>query len=321
MQTVEAITTTDFEFPGQAALYHGKVRDVYDLGDKLVMIATDRISAFDVILPRAIPYKGQVLNQLAAHFLAATEDIVPNWLRATPDPNAAVGIKAEPFKIELVIRGALVGYSWRAYQSGERTLCGEMMSEGLSEFDSFPEPLITPSTKADAGHDEDITHAAVVEQGLATPADWQQLCAYTRALFKRGQDLAAERGLFLADTKYEFGKLPNGEIILIDEIHTPDSSRYFYADSYAAYTEGAKTEAPRHLSKEFVREWLMKGGFNGHNGQSVPVMTDEFVQSVSDRYIELYEQLTGRQFERRDYSDINPAIQNAVKAYLETTKS
>ena len=318
MNIAETIATTDFAFPGQTALYHGKVRDVYSLGDDLLlMIATDRISAFDVILPRAIPYKGQVLNQLAAHFLAATSDIIPNWLKATPDPNVAIGHKAEPFKIEMVIRGSLVGYSWREYSAGKRVICGEAMPDGLAEFDRFPEPLITPSTKADAGHDEDITHAEILERGLATAEEWEQLCAYTRALFARGQEMAAAQGLVLADTKYEFGKL-NGKIILIDEIHTPDSSRYFYKDSFDKYIAGDKSQAPRHLSKEFVREWLMAGGFSGQTDQAIPEMTDNFVQSVSDRYIELFEQLTGKAFIKAETADINTRITTNVLNYLES---
>jgi phosphoribosylaminoimidazole-succinocarboxamide synthase len=320
MNIAETITTTDFTFPGQTALYHGKVRDVYTLSsNQFVMIATDRISAFDVILPRAIPYKGQVLNQLAAHFLETTADIIPNWLLATPDPNVAIGIKAEPFKIEMVIRGSLVGYSWRVYQTGERRICGEVMPDGLREFDRFPEPLITPSTKAVEGHDEDISHAEILARGLASTAEWKQLCEYTHALFARGQALAAERGLVLADTKYEFGKTTDGAIILIDEIHTPDSSRYFYKDSYETYIGGDKSEPPRHLSKEFVREWLMAGGFSGKSGQQIPAMTDEFVQLISDRYIELFEQLTCATFERGDATSFLQRIEQNVQNYIHVT--
>ncbi len=317
MNIAKTITTTDFEFHGQTALYHGKVRDVYSLSnDQLVMVATDRISAFDVILPRAIPYKGQVLNQLAAHFLQATQDIVPNWLLATPDPNVAIGIKAEPFKIEMVIRGSLVGYAWRVYNNGKRTLCGETMSDGLHEFDRFPEPLITPSTKADEGHDEDISHSEILARGLATRAEWEQLCEYTRALFARGQSIAAVRGLVLADTKYEFGKTTDGKIILIDEIHTPDSSRYFYKDSYESYIGGKTSESPRHLSKEFVREWLMTSGFSGQADQQIPEMTDEFVALVSDRYVELFEKLSGTPFKRGDATDLLQRIEQNVQNYL-----
>lgn len=317
MNIAKTIKTTGFEFPGQTALYHGKVRDVYSLSnDQLVMVATDRISAFDVILPRAIPYKGQVLNQLAAHFLQATQDIVPNWLLATPDPNVAIGIKAEPFKIEMVIRGSLVGYAWRAYNTGKRTLCGETMSDGLHEFDRFPEPLITPSTKADEGHDEDISHSEILARGLATRAEWEQLCVYTRALFARGQAIAAVRGLVLADTKYEFGKTTDGKIILIDEIHTPDSSRYFYKDSYESYIGGETSESPRHLSKEFVREWLMANGFSGQAGQQIPEMTDEFVALVSDRYVELFEKLSGTPFERGNATNLLQRIEQNVQNYL-----
>jgi phosphoribosylaminoimidazole-succinocarboxamide synthase len=320
MNIAETITTTDFVFPGQTAMYHGKVRDVYSLtNNQLIMIATDRISAFDVILPRAIPYKGQVLNQLAAHFLQATENIIPNWLVATPDPNVAVGIKAKPFKIEMVIRGSLVGYSWRIYQTGERNICGETMPDGLSEFDRFVEPLITPSIKAAEGHDEDISHAEILARGLATADEWKQLCEYTRALFARGQAMAVERGLVLADTKYEFGKTVDGKIILIDEIHTPDSSRYFYKDSYEAYVGGDKSETPHHLSKEFVREWLMAAGFSGQVGQQIPEMTDEFVQLVSERYIELFEQLTGTVFEPTESTNLLQRIEQNVQKYVQDT--
>ncbi len=316
MNSAETIATTDFKFPGQTALYHGKVRDVYTLDSGLlIMIATDRISAFDVILPRAIPYKGQVLNQLAAHLLSATSDILPNWLTAIPDPNVAIGVKAEPFKIEMVIRGSLVGYSWREYSAGKRILCGETMPDGLHEFDRFPEPLITPSTKADEGHDKDITYKEIVERGLASPEEWDQLCHYTRQLFARGKEMAAAQGLVLADTKFEFGK-HNGQIVLIDEILTPDSSRYFYADSYEAYVAGDKSVTPKHLSKEFVREWLMAGGFSGQPGQAMPEMTDEFVQLVSDRYVELYEQLTGQVFEKRSNASVQLTIQSNVQHYM-----
>lgn len=290
---MQTIKQTNFTFPDQTKVYHGKVRDVYAIKDKYMLsVATDRISAFDVILPRGIPHKGQVLNQLATHFLQATKDIVPNWLLATPDPNVSIGYLCEPFKVEVVIRGCLVGYSWRVYQTGERTLCGETMPDGLNEYDAFPEPLITPSTKADEGHDEDISHAEIITRGLATQDEWDRLCDYARRLFERGQEMAAKRGLVLADTKYEFGKR-NGEIILIDEIHTPDSSRYFYKDSYDAYVSGKTDEKPKHLSKEFVREWLMDNGFQGKDGQSAPEMTDEVVSSISARYQELFEALTG----------------------------
>lgn len=305
----QAIKTTDFSLPGQTGIYHGKVRDVYTIGGNLlVSVATDRISAFDVILPRPIPYKGQVLNQLAAHFLRKTADIVPNWLEATPDPNVSIGVKAEPFKVEMVIRGMLVGHAWREYQAGKRELCGVAMPEGLKEFDLFPEPIITPSTKADEGHDEDITVSEILGRGLATKQEWVQLENYTRRLFARGQEMAAKQGLILADTKYEFGKI-DGKIILIDEIHTPDSSRYFYA-------EGFGDGKPKHLSKEFVREWLMAGGFDGH-GQPIPEMTDEFVQSVSERYIELYEKVSGQEFVKAPADDILDRIHNNITRYLE----
>jgi phosphoribosylaminoimidazole-succinocarboxamide synthase len=305
----QTIKSTDFSLPGQTGLYHGKVRDVYTINDSLlVSVATDRISAFDVILPRPIPYKGQVLNQLAAHFLRKTSDIVPNWLEATPDPNVSAGVKAEPFKVEMVIRSLLVGHAWREYQAGKRELCGVDLPEGMQEFDAFPEPIITPSTKADEGHDEDISISEIIGRGLATKEEWVQLENYTCRLFARGQEMAKAQGLILADTKYEFGKV-DGKIVLIDEIHTPDSSRYFYSDGFG---EGK----PKHLSKEFVREWLMAGGFDGH-GQPVPEMTDEFVQSVSDRYIELYEKVSGEKFVKATSDNILDRIQNNVTKYLE----
>jgi len=311
-----AISTTDFKFPGQTALYHGKVRDLYSIGDDaIVMIVTDRISAFDVVLPRAIPYKGQVLNQLAAHFLEKTSDIVPNWLQAVPDPSASVGQKAEPVMIEMVIRGYLVGHAWREYQAGKRELCGQPMPDGLSENDAFPEPLITPTSKADTGHDEDLTEAEILEQGLATPEEWMQLCDYSRKLFARGQEMARSQGLVLVDTKYEFGRL-DGKIILIDEIHTPDSSRYFYADGYDKYAGGDKSEPPKQLSKEFVREWLISKGFKGDAGQEVPELTDEFVNSVSERYIELYEKMSGQKFQKVETGDLLKRIETNVTNYL-----
>ncbi len=311
-----AISTTDFKFPGQTALYHGKVRDVYSIGDKtIVMIATDRISAFDVILPKPIPYKGQVLNQLAAHFLDKTSDIVPNWLDAMPDPNVSVGKKADPVKIEMVIRGYLVGHAWREYKAGKRELCGQPMPEGLSENDAFPEPLITPTSKEDTGHDEDMTEAEILEQGLATPEEWKQLCDYSLKLFARGQEMAKSQGLVLVDTKYEFGRL-DGNIILIDEVHTPDSSRYFYADGYEKYIAGDKSEPPKQLSKEFVREWLMENGFNGDKGQEVPEMTEDFINSVSNRYIELYEKMSGQKFEKVKSDDLLKRIEANVTTYL-----
>ncbi len=314
-----AISTTDFKFPGQTALYHGKVRDVYSIGDKtLLMVATDRISAFDVILPRPIPYKGQVLNQIASHFLEKTADIVPNWLQATPDPSVSVGVKAEPVMIEMIVRGCLVGSAWRSYEAGERSLCGVKLPEGMQEYDSFPEPIVTPTTKADVGHDENITPEEIVKQGLATQEEWDQLADYALKLFKRGNEMARAQGLVLADTKYEFGRL-DGKIILIDEIHTPDSSRYFYADSYDAYVGGKKDAMPKQLSKEFVREWLMERGFKGDKGQMVPEMTDEFVQSITDRYIELYEEVIGELFVKAPAANIIKRIEANVNEYLESS--
>jgi phosphoribosylaminoimidazole-succinocarboxamide synthase len=314
----QSIATTDFKFPGQTGLYHGKVRDVYTIGDKLLLsIATDRISAFDIILPRAIPYKGQVLNQLAAHFLKQTADIVPNWLVTMPDPNASAGHKADPVKIEMVVRGCLVGHAWREYKAGKRQLCGIALPDGLEEYDNFAEPIITPTTKAEVGHDEDLSAADCIEHGLATKQEWEQLSEYALKLFARGREIARDRGLVLADTKYEFGRL-EGRIILIDEIHTPDSSRYFYADSYDAYIGGQKDTKPRNLSKEFVREWLMEKGFSGQAGQAMPEMTDEFVAQVSDRYIELYDKLAGVPFVKADTSDdLSGRIETNMKRYLE----
>jgi phosphoribosylaminoimidazole-succinocarboxamide synthase len=316
----QAISTTDFKFPGQSALYHGKVRDVYTIGDLLLMVATDRISAFDVVLPKGIPYKGQVLNQLAAYFLKSTEDIVPNWLQAVPDPNASIGIRTEPVKVEMVIRGCLVGHAWREYKAGKRTLCGVAMPEDMKEYDSFPEPIITPTTKEDIGHDEDIEEGVIISNGLATAEEWNQLKDYTRKLFARGQEMARARGLVLADTKYEFGRV-DGKIILIDEVHTPDSSRYFYAGSYDAYVGGKKDETPKQLSKEFVRKWLMEQGFNGQEGQSVPELTDDFITQISERYIELYEKMTGETFVKPEGDDALARIEANVKAYLEERAS
>ncbi|TAL15140.1 phosphoribosylaminoimidazolesuccinocarboxamide synthase [Patescibacteria group bacterium] len=297
--TTHAISTTDFQFPGQTKVYHGKVRDVYTINDDiLVAVATDRISAFDVILPRPIPFKGQVLNQLAEYFLGKTTDILPNWLISVPDPNVSIGHKLEPYKIEMVVRGGLVGHAAREYNDGKRELCGEVMPDGLQEYDMFPTPIITPSTKADAGHDEDISADKIIETGLATADEFAKLSDYALQLFARGQKLARERGLVLMDTKYEFGKNAGGDVYVIDEIHTPDSSRYFYADTYDAYIADRSQPLPRHLSKEFVREWLMERDFSGQTGQIVPEMTDEFVTQTSDRYIELFEQLSGQKFER-----------------------
>lgn len=289
-----------FKFPNQTAYYKGKVRDVYTIGDKwMVMFVSDRISAFDVVLPRPIPYKGQVLNQIAAIMLDATKDIVPNWVKSVPLPNATVGLKCETFPVEMVVRGNLTGHAWRTYKSGKRELCGVTLPEGLKENDFFPSPIITPSTKAHEGHDEDISRAEIIARGLVSEADYAQLEKYTLALFERGRELAAQRGLILVDTKYEFGKIGD-TIYLIDEIHTPDSSRYFYADGYEEKQKAG--EPQRQLSKEFVREWLMQNGFQGKEGQQVPEMTDAFVQSVSERYIELFGKITGQPFKKEDYS-------------------
>ncbi|MBR9921335.1 MAG: phosphoribosylaminoimidazolesuccinocarboxamide synthase [Bacteroidetes bacterium] len=309
-----AIAEINFTLPGQKAFYRGKVRDVYTLeDDRLVMVASDRISAFDHILPRPIPYKGQVLNQIASHFLQATRDICPNWLEATPDPNVAVGKACEPFKIEMVIRGYLTGHAWRTYKSGKRELCGVALPDGMKEHDKFPEPIITPATKAEEGHDEDISAAGILEQGLATAEQWEVLEKYTRALFQRGTEMAAQRGLILVDTKYEFG-LYKGEITLIDEIHTPDSSRYFYLEGYEE--RQAKDEGQKQLSKEFVREWLMDHGFQGLDGQFMPEMPDDFVERVTDRYVELYERMTGTNFQRADTSSIKDRIEGNIRTFL-----
>lgn len=312
----KGISSTDFNFPGQTNVYHGKVRDVYTIDDKyIVAVATDRISAFDVILPRPIPHKGQVLNQIADYFLQKTADIAPNWVKNVPDPNVTIGIKCEPFKIEMIIRGCLVGSSWRAYQSGKREICGIPIPGGMKEYDPFPEPIITPTTKAEAGHDEDISADQIVAQGLATKEEFEQLSDYARKLFASGQAMAKEQGLFLADTKYEFGKL-DGKIYVIDEIHTPDSSRYFYSDSYEAFVSGKSQELPRHLSKEFVREWLMERSFSGQKGEQLPEMDDEFVEAVSKRYIELFEEVTGQDFKPASYEGITERIQTNVNKAL-----
>lgn len=312
MTTIEqqAIQRTDFQFPGQTKVYHGKVRDVYTIGtDKLVMVASDRISAFDHILPRPIPFKGQVLNQIAVHFLEATRDIVPNWLEQSPDPSVSIGQACAPFRIEMVIRGYLTGHAWRTYKSGLRTLCGVALPEGMKEHDRFPEPIITPATKADEGHDEDISREEIIAQGIVSAEQYEQLEAYTRALFQRGTEMAAERGLLLVDTKYEFG-VKDGVITLIDEIHTPDSSRYFYAEGYEA--RQAAGEPQKQLSKEFVREWLMANGFQGLEGQTMPTMPDDFVWSVTERYIELFELITGRAFVKSDTTDVLARIEANV---------
>ncbi|RNL95202.1 phosphoribosylaminoimidazolesuccinocarboxamide synthase [Sinomicrobium pectinilyticum] len=310
------ITATDYNFPGQKNVYKGKVREVYTLNnDLLVMIATDRLSAFDVVMPRGIPYKGQILNQIATKMMKATEDIVPNWLIATPDPNVAVGHKCTPFKVEMVIRGYLSGHAAREYHAGKRLLCGVPMPEGMKENDKFPEPIITPSTKADNGaHDEDISREDILKKDIVSEEDYTQLEVYTKALFQRGTEIASKQGLILVDTKYEFGKTSDGKIVLIDEIHTPDSSRYFYADGYQERQD--KGEKQKQLSKEFVRQWLIENGFQGKEGQQIPDMTDEYINSVSERYIELYEQITGETFRRADISNIQARIEKNVLAYL-----
>lgn len=306
---MNALRETNFKLPGQTAFYRGKVRDVYTIGDKLLMVATDRISAFDHILPRAIPHKGAVLNQIAAYSLNATRDICPNWLISNPDPNVAIGRRCEPIRVEMVIRGYLVGHAARTYKEGLRTLCGVAMPDDMRENDPFPKPIITPSTKADEGHDEDISKTAILEHGIATREDYKQMEAYTRALFQRGTEMAAKQGLILADTKYEFGKY-QGKIMLMDEIHTPDSSRYFYADGYAE--RQAKGEKQKQLSKEFVREWLMAHGFQGKEGQVMPEMPDAFVQEITDRYVELYEKVTGKGFFRDTSADIEARIEKNI---------
>ncbi|EID75059.1 phosphoribosylaminoimidazolesuccinocarboxamide synthase [Imtechella halotolerans] len=312
----KTITQTDFNFPGQKSVYHGKVREVYAINDELlVMIATDRLSAFDVVMPKGIPYKGQILNQIATKFMAQTQDIVPNWLIATPDPNVAVGHLCTPFKVEMVIRGYLSGHAGREYAAGKRILCGVAMPDGMKENDKFPEPIITPATKADNGaHDEDISREDIIAKGIVSEEDYIQLENYTRALFQRGTEIAAKRGLILVDTKYEFGKTKDGKIVLIDEIHTPDSSRYFYAEGYEQRQE--KGEAQKQLSKEFVRQWLISQGFQGKEGQEVPFMSDEYIESISERYIELYENIMGEPFVKADVTDINQRIEKNVLAYL-----
>ncbi|WP_121967017.1 phosphoribosylaminoimidazolesuccinocarboxamide synthase [Myroides sp. N17-2] len=310
------ITTTDFEFPNQKSVYHGKVREVYNIADDLlVMVATDRLSAFDVIMPKGIPFKGQILNQIATKFMEMTSDIVPNWLVATPDPNVAVGHVCEPFKVEMVIRGYLAGHAAREYAEGKRVLCGVTLAEGLKENDKLPSPIITPSTKEDVGaHDVDISREDILSRGIVSEEDYLVLEQYTRALYQRGSEIAAKRGLILVDTKYEFGKTKDGKIVLIDEIHTPDSSRYFYTEGYEE--RQAKGEAQKQLSKEFVRQWLIGNGFQGKEGQAIPEMTDEYITTVSDRYIELYENIIGEPFVKADVSSINERIENNVLAFL-----
>lgn len=307
------LTQTNFQFPGQTGFYRGKVRDVYAFDEHLLMVASDRISAFDVVLPRAIPFKGQVLNQIAAHFLQATADVVPNWLLAVPDPNVSFGHRCEAFPVEMVVRGYLAGHAWRTYQSGLRTLCGVALPEGLRENDRLPQPIITPSTKAHEGHDEDISREEILRQGLVTEADYAQLERYTLALFERGTRMAAEHGLILVDTKYEFGKRGDS-VFLIDEIHTPDSSRYFYAEGYE--TRQANGEAQRQLSKEFVREWLIANGFQGKAGQVIPDMSDTWVTQISERYIELFERVTGKVFVKRVEPDLAGTIGENIHRLL-----
>ena len=316
------MTTTDttlirseLSHPLIQKVYRGKVRDVYTLSDgRIILVASDRISAFDVVLPRGIPHKGQVLSQLSWHMLQATTAIAPNWAIAQPDPNVVIGRACETVKVEMVVRGYLAGHAWRTYSEGKRMLCGASLPEGLKESDRLPAPIITPSTKADEGHDEDITPAEVLSRCLCTKEEWDTMCRYALALFAEGSRMAEERGLLLVDTKYEFGRAPDGRILLIDEVHTPDSSRYFYADGYAE--RQAKDERQKQLSKEFVREWLIAGGFMGKEGQQVPAMDDAFVQSVTDRYVELYERITGKAFVPADTSDLNARIQQALKKHL-----
>jgi phosphoribosylaminoimidazole-succinocarboxamide synthase len=313
---MNTITTTNFNFTGQKSVYRGKVREVYNINDNLlVMIATDRLSAFDVVLPEGIPYKGQILNQIATKFMQLTQDIVPNWLIATPDPNVAVGHLCEPFKVEMVIRGYLSGHAAREYALGKRTICGVTMPEGLKENDKFPTPIITPTTKADNGsHDEDISREAILANGIVTEEDYLVLEKYTRDLYQRGTEIAASRGLILVDTKYEFGKTKDGKIVLIDEIHTPDSSRYFYAEGYQERQNN--NEEQKQLSKEFVRRWLIENGFQGKEGQKIPEMNAEYIASVSERYIELFENILGEKFVKSDISNIEERIFNNVQAYL-----
>jgi phosphoribosylaminoimidazole-succinocarboxamide synthase len=310
------ITSTNFNFPGQIKVYHGKVREVYTLENNiLLMVATDRLSAFDVVMPKGIPYKGQILNQIATKMMRDTEDLVPNWLIAVPDPNVAIGEACTPFKVEMVIRGYMSGHAAREYKAGKRMLCGVAMPEGMKENDKFPEPIITPATKAEMGdHDEDISREDIVKRGIVSESEYLQLEDYTRKLFQRGSEIASKRGLILVDTKYEFGKTKDGKIVLIDEIHTPDSSRYFYAEGYSERQE--KGEPQKQLSKEFVRQWLIQNGFQGLKGQKVPVMSDAYIQTVSDRYIELYENITGEKFVKADVSNIHGRIEENVLRYL-----
>jgi phosphoribosylaminoimidazole-succinocarboxamide synthase len=310
---MNALKETNFNFPNQTAFYRGKVRDVYSFENQLLMVASDRISAFDVVLPRAIPFKGQVLNQIASHFLKATADIVPNWLIATPDPNISVGLKCETYPIEMVVRGYLAGHAWRTYKSGLRILCGVILPDGLKENDKLPTPIITPTTKAHEGHDEDISREEILSQGLVSENEYIELEKYTLALFQRGTEMAAVQNLILVDTKYEFGQI-DGKIILIDEIHTPDSSRYFYKEGYQERQD--KNEAQKQLSKEFVREWLIANNFQGKEGQTVPEMSDEWITQISERYIELYEKVVGMKFEKQDTKQIVNRVEKNVLRYL-----
>lgn len=316
---MKALTNTEFKFDGQIGVYHGKVRDVYNINDDLiVMVATDRISAFDVVLPKGIPFKGQVLNQIAAQFLDATTDICPNWKLATPDPMVTIGLKCEGFKVEMIIRSILTGSAWRDYKNGKREICGVKLPDGMRENERFPEPIITPTTKADEGHDLNISKEEIIEQGIVSAEDYAVMEKYTRKIFARGQEIAAKRGLILVDTKYEFGKR-DGQVYLIDEIHTPDSSRYFYAEGYEEKFE--KGEPQKQLSKEFVRQWLINHNFMNEEGQTMPEITDEYAESVSERYIELYENITGSKFVKPDEtSDLNKRIEDNVRAYLSTRK-
>lgn len=312
----KTIIATNFNFPGQKDVYHGKVREVYTLeNNKLVMVATDRLSAFDVVMPKGIPYKGQILNQIATKMMRDTEDLVPNWLTAVPDPNVAIGEACDPYKVEMVIRGYMSGHAAREYKAGKRLLCGVAMPEGMKENDKFPEPIITPATKAEMGdHDEDISREDILNRGIVSEEDYLQLEDYTRKLFQRGSEIAAERGLILVDTKYEFGKTKDGKIVLIDEIHTPDSSRYFYAEGYEDRQKN--NEQQKQLSKEFVRQWLIENGFQGLKGQTVPEMSDAYVETVSERYIELYENITGEKFIKADVANIHERIEKNVLEYL-----
>tara|TARA_R100000306_G_scaffold5149_1_gene7596 strand:+ start:25508 stop:26461 length:954 start_codon:yes stop_codon:yes gene_type:complete len=314
---MNTLTSTNFNFPGQKSVYHGKVREVYTLENKtLVMIATDRLSAFDVVMPKGIPYKGQILNQIATKMMRDTEDLVPNWLTATPDPNVAVGEACQPYKVEMVIRGYLSGHAAREYKAGKRMLCGVPMPDGMKENDKFPEPIITPATKAEAGdHDEDISREEILKRNIVSEEEYLKLEDYTRKLFQRGTEIAAKRGLILVDTKYEFGKTKDGKIVLIDEIHTPDSSRYFYADGYQERQDN--NEPQKQLSKEFVRQWLIENGFQGLEGQQVPEMSDEYIETVSERYIELYENITGETFIKADVSNIQNRIEQNVVKYIQ----